>query len=551
MPQLVTSYNPAGAPAPLFDVFVAGTAADAFVCQFYVWSAGAWGGCSADCGAGVQARAVVCVDASGSSVDPSLCPQASIPAATAPCDQGSCEWVPTAWSDCTAACGGGTQLRNLQCRNGGGTGSRVIAGNCYSGAQPQTSQLCNTAPCQPLFWSPGQWSACSVQCGGGTSSRTVGCSAFSGGSTTPVAAEYCQVLGPMPLTVQACNPSPCAETSYALALFDSRVLASGAPRTDHYAPGETRFFTFERPNAGAQGLCIVATPSVALTPACTVQAERAVASCLNSLQGCVASANAAEALAAAARGTTSPARKPIDLWTWYGAPYATANGTCACFAQAATCMAKMVCSADVAASQRQLAAVCGLSSACPATGACVIPSPAPAAAASPASAAKLAILVSRYNTAALGANPFPLPTSAALADWASAGLAPGEQRLVVWAADDGYDAAASTVLVGVQSVARDVNVALTVTALSAFPVSYGGTLVAGGGGATAAAVRAGGLTLVVSLSCDAFVDPGPACVKASRCLLRRRRWYHTARSACMQHPLHPLRERAPEQPDDR
>lgn len=110
----------------------------------------------------------------------------------------------------------------------------------------------------------------------------------------------------MPATTKACNPSPCAETTYQLSVFDSRVLASGAPQSDHYAPGETRFYTFERPNAGAQGMCIVATPSNALATACTVQAERAVASCFNSLQGCVASANKEEALAAASAGLPPP-----------------------------------------------------------------------------------------------------------------------------------------------------------------------------------------------------------------------------------------------------
>lgn len=156
--------------------------------------------------------------------------------------------------------------------------------------------------------------------------------------------------------------------------------------------------------------------------------------------------------------------------------------------------------------------MCRLSAACPAAGACTIPA-APAAsssggASSAASGAHLAVFVSKFSAAALGSNAFAPPASASLATWASEGFAPGEQRLVVWAADDGYDAAASTVLIGVQSVASDVNVAVSVTALSAFPVSYGGSLAAQG--ATAGAVRAGGLTLVVSLSCDAFVDPSSA-----------------------------------------
>lgn len=110
----------------------------------------------------------------------------------------------------------------------------------------------------------------------------------------------------MPATTQACNPSPCAETTYKLSIFDSRALASGTPHTDHFAPGESHFYSFERPNAGAQGLCIVATPSNALKTSCTVQAERGVASCFNALQGCIASANSAEVVVAAAAGLPPP-----------------------------------------------------------------------------------------------------------------------------------------------------------------------------------------------------------------------------------------------------
>jgi len=163
------------------------------VCQSYVWGAGAWSACSADCGVGVKTRSVFCTDEAGAVVDASLCPQAAMPAASAACNQGACVWVPTVWSDCTAACGGGTQLRNLECRNGGGAGPRVINGNCYSGSQPATSRLCNTGACLPLFWSPGPWSACSVQCGGGTAQRKVGCSGVRNGAAMAVAAEYCQV----------------------------------------------------------------------------------------------------------------------------------------------------------------------------------------------------------------------------------------------------------------------------------------------------------------------------------------------------------------------
>ena len=182
----VASYNTAASPAPLFDVFVAGTAADAFVCHAYVWASGDWSECSVDCGVGSKTRTVICTDETGVEVDASLCPP-TMPAKTTSCDQGACIWVPSAWSDCSVQCGGGTQLRNLACVNGGGSGLRVLDGNCYSGSSPATTQLCNTAACLPLFWSTQPWSACSVQCGGGKMTRTVGCSSYKVGTVVRAA----------------------------------------------------------------------------------------------------------------------------------------------------------------------------------------------------------------------------------------------------------------------------------------------------------------------------------------------------------------------------
>lgn len=463
------------------------------------------------------------MDETGEQVDGSSCPQGAIPISIATCDQGSCEWVASPWSDCTEVCGGGMQLRNLECRNGGGSGKRVIDGNCYSGSKPIIEQRCNTAACDPLFWTLSPWSACSVQCGGGTMTRTVGCSAHcstdstgycgpeNSGSIISLATDVCAFLGPLPESVQICNTSPCAETMYEVAIFDSRKLVSGAPRSDHYAPGETRFFTFQRPNAGAHGICVVAAPSAAIAPGCTTQSERAVAACFNSMRGCISAANADEALAASSTGeSATPKRTSIDLWNSYDAPYSTATGTCACFAAAASCIARSVCSSDVSSiSLANLGQTCSWASGCAVTGACAIPNASTVTAPSPANHAMLAVFVSRYNEALLGANPFAPPVSSTLADWASEGHAPGEQRLVVWSTDDGFDDAADTVLIGVQSLKSDVNIELTVTALSAFPITYGGTLAAVGG-VSAAAIRNGGLTLTVSLSCDAFVDPGTA-----------------------------------------
>ena len=123
--------------------------------------------------------------------------------------------------------------------------------------------------------------------------------------------------------------------------------------------------------------------------------------------------------------------------------------------------------------------------------------------------ASIEIFVTKYSASSLGSNAFSPPLTAALADWSSSGFSKGEQRLAIWSTNDGYDSTADTVLIGVRPVSSDVDLTITATALSAFPVSYSGTLTTPGG-VSASAIRAGGLRLAVSLSCDAFVDPGPA-----------------------------------------
>ena len=94
----------------------------------------------------------------------------------------------SAWSACSATCGGGTQTR---------TRTVTCTYDVCTGAKPTTSesQSCNTQACPTTGpWTTGAWSsydACSATCGGGTQTRTrtVTCSYDSCTGTKPSSSE--------------------------------------------------------------------------------------------------------------------------------------------------------------------------------------------------------------------------------------------------------------------------------------------------------------------------------------------------------------------------
>ena len=95
-------------------------------------------------------------------------------------DAGRCTSVPgdpsvgagslTAWSRCSRACGGGTQVRFLACTAGNAT--------CTGGSMVE--QGCNTAPCPGAWGCWGEWGGC----GDGVRARHRECSSTDGGAAT-------------------------------------------------------------------------------------------------------------------------------------------------------------------------------------------------------------------------------------------------------------------------------------------------------------------------------------------------------------------------------
>ncbi len=164
------------------------------------WLVGAFGACSQACGGGTHTRSVTCVDGETSQpVDEGHC-SAPKPAESESCNTFAChDWAPGEWSGCTAACAGGTQTREVPCVSY--LGVTVDDALCVT-PPPATGQSCNTFACPG--WLPGEWSACSVSCGGGTQSRAVPCVDALGAA---VEASACATAPPP--TSQSCNTVAC------------------------------------------------------------------------------------------------------------------------------------------------------------------------------------------------------------------------------------------------------------------------------------------------------------------------------------------------------
>lgn len=125
-------------------------------------------------------------------------------------------WVAGAWGGCSASCGSGIQSRSIACT--GSDGSTGTSGQC-SGAEPVTMQACNASVCGgtlnaisgPLF-TPPQW-------GSPTGSATIGvynvCNTSCTWPTcTSAQGATCSTLGS--ICAQAAAPILDDETEYYL-----------------------------------------------------------------------------------------------------------------------------------------------------------------------------------------------------------------------------------------------------------------------------------------------------------------------------------------------
>ncbi|XP_058032592.1 A disintegrin and metalloproteinase with thrombospondin motifs 16-like [Ahaetulla prasina] len=114
-------------------------------------------------------------------VDASLCDPKSRPATgTIPCKMPACfpSWSVGNWSGCSLTCGGGERFRDVHCMQRIQYEPERVSDSLCQIPAPVTRELCNTQRCPPT-WSTGPWSECSRTCGKGWRKRTILCKSFS------------------------------------------------------------------------------------------------------------------------------------------------------------------------------------------------------------------------------------------------------------------------------------------------------------------------------------------------------------------------------------
>jgi len=123
----------------------------------------------------------------------------------------------SAWSQCSATCGGGTQTRSCTSPSGGGLPCDGPA------SQPCNTDACpSTDPVDDGGWS--EWSACSVACGGGTQTRACNAPAPSNGGSDCVGAS-----------TQACNTDACVDGGASRSSSAASTGAGGANKSTNSA----------------------------------------------------------------------------------------------------------------------------------------------------------------------------------------------------------------------------------------------------------------------------------------------------------------------------
>uniref|UniRef100_A0A8C1YKH7 PLAC domain-containing protein n=1 Tax=Cyprinus carpio TaxID=7962 RepID=A0A8C1YKH7_CYPCA len=170
-----------------------------------------WSTCSVDCGVGKRTRSVRCVSDHGNTVNDRECSDRLRPQRTEDCHMGPCvtNWYFTDWTNtCSATCGPGVQRREVVCLTGGGRREGDGGVEC-GGEKPADMKACNGGPCTPThLWYTGPWGQCNAACGSGTQRRDIICVRKTGSDFTVSAASECSHLE-KPSPVQPCELQPC------------------------------------------------------------------------------------------------------------------------------------------------------------------------------------------------------------------------------------------------------------------------------------------------------------------------------------------------------
>ncbi|CAL8098997.1 unnamed protein product [Orchesella dallaii] len=167
-----------GSPKKVDECGICGGDGSKCTSPIYNWEMLATGPCTLNCGGGQQPVKVVCRNSLTSEVvDHFLCNSASRPHRTSQsCNIHPCEpeWQAGEWSLCSVTCGGGLRIRKVFCaQEKNGTKIQVADKLCGHIRKPSNQEPCNLDTCP--YWHAGPWSPCSASCGKGYKTRNVVC----------------------------------------------------------------------------------------------------------------------------------------------------------------------------------------------------------------------------------------------------------------------------------------------------------------------------------------------------------------------------------------
>ncbi|KAL1786618.1 A disintegrin and metalloproteinase with thrombospondin motifs 13 [Sigmodon hispidus] len=122
--------------------------------------------------------------------------------------QATWEWTAVR-GPCSVSCGAGLRWVTYSCQDQA-QNTRVNSSLCQGNPQPPAWQEpCVPAPCPP-YWTAGDFSPCSVSCGGGLRERLVHCVEVQDGFVRTLPPARCKVVAQQPAAeMESCNSQPC------------------------------------------------------------------------------------------------------------------------------------------------------------------------------------------------------------------------------------------------------------------------------------------------------------------------------------------------------
>ncbi|XP_049623629.1 A disintegrin and metalloproteinase with thrombospondin motifs 12 isoform X2 [Suncus etruscus] len=146
----------------------------------YFWHYGPWTGCSVTCGTGIRRQTAHCMKKGHGMVKATFCdPDTQPNGRQKKCYEKDCppRWWAGEWEACSTTCGPhGEKKRIVLCIQTMGSDEQALpAANCQHLLKPKPFLSCNRDILCPSDWTVGNWSECSVSCGGGVRIRSVIC----------------------------------------------------------------------------------------------------------------------------------------------------------------------------------------------------------------------------------------------------------------------------------------------------------------------------------------------------------------------------------------